>query len=196
MYLDGSTYDSIENDVYELIEDFGLTEYPLSMEQVCSKLQIGLKPYSSLSDDAKAIAMEFSEDIFHVGGDYARMNGFTFLYNDAKSAFRTQYNIAHEIAHIALDIVGETPYEEKEAEYFAGYLLAPDPLVHAHCPDLEIEGIQRKFGISREAAKVAKSHVETRRRCGKRWKHYEWAIVSMCTVEGVSRTLDDLQNSR
>lgn len=196
MYLDGQTYDSIENSVYELIEDFGLTKYPLSMEKVCSKLRIALKPYSSLSDDARAIAQKLSEDIFHVGGDYARMSGFTFLYNDAKSTFRTQYNIAHEIAHVALGVIGKTPYEEKKAEYFAGYFLAPDPLVHVHCPDLEIADIQHKFGISCDAARVAKSHVETRRRCGKPWKHYEWAIVDICTVEGVSRTLDDSQNSR
>ena len=196
MYLDGQTYDSIESDVYELIEDFGLTEYPLSMRQVCAKLQIDLRPYSDLSANAQTTAMEFSEDIFHIGGDYARMNRFRFLYNDLKPVSRIQYNIAHEIAHIALNIVGETPYEEKEAEYFAGYLLAPDPLVHVHCPNLDIADIQRKFDISHDAAEVVKNHVGARRRCGKPWKRYEWSIVNICTVKGVSRTLDDFQNSR
>ena len=107
MYLPGQTYDSIEASVYELIEDFDLVHYPLSMRDVCNRLRISLRPYSSLSSEVRAAALDLSKDAFHIGGQYVQMRNIVILYNDDKSDYRIRYNIAHEIGHIVRNVVGD-----------------------------------------------------------------------------------------
>lgn len=192
MYLNSSTYESIEADVYELVDDFGLTEYPLSMVRVCERLQISLKPYSSLSPQTRHIAMEYSRDAFHTGGNYGRMANIAILYNDKQIPDRIRFSVAHEIGHIIRNLQGDGSSDEGEAEYYAGYFLAPDPLVYAHCPSLEVSNIRQTFHISEQAAKVARDHVVNRIRCRKPWRRYEYGIVEICSVKGVKKTLKEI----
>jgi Zn-dependent peptidase ImmA (M78 family) len=68
----------------------------------------------------------------------------------------------HELAHIWLDHVRVDVNDDRaeaEANFLASYLLAPDALVVAWVPDLEVAAIAREFGISDEAARLAHGRV-------------------------------------
>ena len=166
------------------------------MQNVCEKIGVKLKPYSELDECVRQLAMDASEDAFHPVSNYLHMNSIVIAYNDNKSNCRSRFNIAHELGHIVREHVEGSPWNEKEADYFGGYLLAPIPLVIAHCPELDISGIAEIFGLSFDCAKVVRDHCRNRIACGKPKFPYELGFIDMCSVKEV-RTLDALkQNNR
>lgn len=194
MYLSSTTYEDINEDVFDFVNDWGFYEYPVSMQHVCKKIGLKLKPYSELDEGMRQLAMDASEDAFHPVSNYLQMNNIVVAYNDSKSNCRIRFNIAHELGHIVREHIDESPWNEKEADYFGGYLLAPIPLVLAHCPELGISDIAEFFCLSFDCAKVVRDHCRNRIACGKPKLPYELGFIEMCSVKGV-KTLDVLKQS-
>lgn len=84
--------------------------------------------------------------------------------NDSAPTLRQCFTLVHEIAHVWLDHLRADAsltdeLAEGEANFLAGYLLAPDALVITWAPELTIWTIAEAFHISEDAAKVAHARV-------------------------------------
>lgn len=56
----------IETLIVEMLEDYNLARYPISIRQVAEALKIDLIPYSELPPDENQLAVSASEDAFSV----------------------------------------------------------------------------------------------------------------------------------
>lgn len=171
----------IENVVVELLEDYGITNYPISIQTLARKLGIELLPYSQIEESALRVARLASEDAFSTSS----VNYFftTIAFEDRGSYFyRTRFSGAHEIGHIVLEHKdGNNRIAEEEADYFAGYLLAPHPLILAannkhHVAD--------RFGVSGSCASFACDQAILRSREGQLWRPHEKWLLDNITWEG------------
>lgn len=128
-------YDFIEENANDMIEDLGEIVFPLNCFNVARKLGISLKEYSDYREEDKAFLLSISNDGFCV----KKINQFVIAYNDENPEVRIKFTIWHEIGHIQLGhldsfadnvlSVSTSNKLEKEADYFARYVLAPLPLI-------------------------------------------------------------------
>ncbi len=136
MYLpDRTRYDEIEREVYYVLEECEITDYPIDVFEIAKRLHINVIPYSSLSPKELMEAMEQSLDGYS-GYDMNPETGLHqdfIYYNDRVGYQRQRWTVLHEIGHIVLghhDM--DIPYNlaEAEANYFAKYCIAPYPLIN------------------------------------------------------------------
>ncbi len=167
----------IEIATVELLGEYGLSAYPVSIRTVLETLQVEMVPYSVLSDEEKQLALLASRDkAFNITSrDYLRAQvvvddtqGFNFN--------RSRFSGGHETGHIWLEHEEDTPNREAEADYFSGYLLAPHPLVIA-MGNPSVDEVSERFGISRDCASFAIDQANARRREGGPWRsHEKWLL--------------------
>lgn len=156
----------------ELLEDYGLKSYPMSVGRVAEALGIEVIQYSRLPKQAQESALTVSDDAFTVStSDYATAR---MAVNDMRGShhYRARFSGGHEIGHIYLGHGEDTPKREEEADYFSGYLLAPHPLIIARCGSFPVSDV---FGISAKCAHRAMHQAAARqeeggaRRCHEQW---------------------------
>lgn len=167
----------IELAVVELLEEYDLGTYPISLCKVMDTLQIALVPYSRLGEGEKKLAILASQDkAFNVTSrDYMRAQ---VVFDDSRGShfYRSRFSGGHETGHIWLEHEENTPNREGEADYFAGYLLAPHPLVIAMGKPSVTE-VSERFGISKDCAAFAIDQADARRREGRPWRsHEKWLL--------------------
>lgn len=164
----------IEEAVIELLDTYGFMEYPVSIAVVAETLGIELVPYSMLDSQHLALAKLASDDAFGISTrDYAIVK---MVVNDTEGSrvVRSRFSGAHEIGHIWLDHDENQSGKEAEADYFAGYLLAPHPLVMRCRNALEV---QERFGISAPCAEFAWDQAHDRVDEGPWWRPHElWLL--------------------
>lgn len=164
----------IEIAAVELLQDFGLTNFPVSIKQLAEALGINLVPCSSLSEDEKKLAFAASKDAFH-----ARTDDFMdvrIVFDDANGSYylRSRFSGGHEVGHVVLAHREDTPDREREADYFSGYLLAPHPLV-LNCP--VGYSVSEVFGVSEKCAQFACDQARARKSEGGPWlPHEQWLL--------------------
>lgn len=156
--LKGSEYEKIENTANDLLEDLGLTGFPLNPFLVVSLLKIKLIKYSELSEGLRKQALFNSDDGFCRKSN----NRYIIYYNDAKDSKRITFTIWHEIAHIQLehlekDCQKSTQLIETEANHFAIFLMAPLHIIY-NLKLSTVEEISSTFGISHECARYVFTH--------------------------------------
>ena len=177
MRLKDGTYEAIKKRVVDLLDEYGVTRYPLDVFALVRQMRIRLIPYSQLDGERRSAAFEYSDNAFRiVASDYSE--AFIF-YNDAMPLERARYSVAHELAHIVLEHGSRDGDDEteSEADFFAAYLLMPVPLVYALCsPDPEEVSVF--FGTSRQSASFAVERTKARLRCGMPPKEYELRLMS------------------
>ena len=122
-------YNRIEEELSNLIEDLGLTFFPMNCYEVASLLFIELRTYAEFLEEDRVFVVSKAEDGFTI-----RKNGkYIIYYNADKGLERRHFTIWHEIAHIYLGhLESDISYEkmEEEANHFATTALAPLPFVH------------------------------------------------------------------
>lgn len=141
----------------ELLEDYDLALYPLSVKEFADRLGIHLSPYHFLTEEARRLAPLASRDAFA-----AYDSSFTschVAYDGGAYRQRSRFSCFHEIGHIVLEHDPKDPMKEDEADYFAGYLLTPHPLVRACKTPQEVE---RRFGVSGNCAGFAWDQMQRR----------------------------------
>lgn len=164
----------IEIAAVELLQDFGLTNFPVSITQVAEALGIKLIPYSSLSEDERGLALAASGDAFHVRTDDFTSVRIAFDDTAGSHFLRSRFSGAHEVGHVLLAHREDTPDREREADYFAGYLLIPHPLV-LNSP--EGHSLSEVFGVSERCASLALDQAEARKAEGVPWlPHEQWLL--------------------
>ena len=145
----------IERAVVRLYEEYGVRSLPLDPFDLARNMKIDVVAYQNLTNDSSVLKTleQTSGDGFTLF-DPSRMR-YRILYNSdysAASMTRRRFTIAHEIGHIWLEH-SDSSRNELEADYFAGYLLAPHPLILRL--QLEAWQLQGLFEISYPAAQRA-----------------------------------------
>ncbi len=183
MYLKPSRYEELNREVADLIEAYDADMYPLDVFALAGRMGIVLMPYSSIPLAKRSAFMGISKDAFTIApGEYEVDTTFICYDQDANRG-RLRQSIAHEIAHIWLEHPSDEEPFETEAEYFAAYLLAPIPLI-IKLRLASVREVQKRFGISFEAARIALERAGNRCRCGKAGFGYEYRIISMHSRKG------------
>lgn len=158
MKLPGYRYGEIIEDCVNMFVKHDIRNIPIDCFEIAHKMNITLKAYSMLTDEAKLAALEQSGDGFAL----LRREGFApfmekrwyVFYNDEMPKGRIRFTIMHEIGHIVRDHIEKSDLAEAEANFFAKYSLAPPPLVHEISPDDYLD-IAAAFEISKESASYA-----------------------------------------
>lgn len=167
----------IEIAVVEMLEDYDLKPYPMSMGRVAEALGIEVVQYSKLSNEVRESAFKISDDAFAVSSaDYTitrmavnNMRGF--------NSYRARFSGGHEIGHIYLGHGEDTPQREEEADYFSGYLLAPHPLITVRRRNRSVSEV---FGISERCARQAMRQTVARNKEGGTWRpHEQWLLKNV-----------------
>ncbi len=170
----------IEAAAVELLEEYGLGVYPVSLGTVMDALLIDRVPYSSFNDGEKALAIKASSDkAFNVTSyDYMRAQ---VVFDDTHGAYynRSRFSGGHEIGHIWLEHEENTSNREDEANYFSGYFLAPHPLIIAMQNPRAFE-VSERFGVSEDCAAFAIDQANVRKREGGPWRpHEKWLLKNI-----------------
>ena len=177
MYLGGQTYQEIDKQVKELLEDYSINSYPIMILDLAEKIGIKCVPYSQASNRGFGNPEEISDDAF------TDLTSNTIFYNDKVEVNRLRFSIAHEIGHIWLEHRDSCPHNEAEANHFAAYLLAPTPLI-LKLGFTKPQEIADYFKISNHAAYCALQRAESRDRCGAVQGGYEYEIIHFCLGKG------------
>ena len=177
MYLDGETYRRIDNSVKELMEDYRIESYPIQLKELAKKMGITLVAYSYASKFGINQPDNLSDDAF------TKMDDNIVFYNDSASIERIRFSVAHEIGHIWLEHKRTSRRNEAEANHFAGYLLAPTPVIVEQGFEDAFD-IAEFFQISYEAACCALRRADSRKSCGAKREGYEYEIINLCHCEG------------
>jgi Zn-dependent peptidase ImmA (M78 family) len=176
--LTDKRYEELKQEVSNLLETYCVEYYPLSMLELALCMKIPVKSYSVLGPETKLLGKLQSADAFTIWIE----NEPQILFNEQNSKNRCRFSLAHELAHIWLEHTEDNEVNESEANFFAGYLLAPVPLINHYGIDDPYE-VSNIFRISFEASLNALSRAEKRRHSRKNNEIYEYEIVNMCKLE-------------
>ena len=182
MLLSPERYEELNLEVLALIQAYGISTYPVDVFALAGQMGIALRPYSSIPLSKRHAFLDVSKDAFTIAEGQYKADATYICYNSNVNRGRLRHSIAHEIGHIWLEHPNDDEPHESEAGYFAGYLLAPAPLILQHT-NLKISEIEELFEISHEAARIAAKRASNRINCGKPVCWYEQVLTQICTVE-------------
>ena len=172
--------EAIEIEVANMLRDYGIGSFPIDVFDLCGRLGIGLVRYSDLQPEIAGLARSESSEGFSVcNGSFGCPK---IVYNDARTTNRVRFTIAHEIGHLWLEHTEESPEREFQADYFAGYLLAPHPLLAQYGENHSSRETARMFGISSSCLEIALDQLEQRRMRDASRRPHEWWLAEYCTL--------------
>lgn len=147
MELSNYRYEEIKESVAKTLELGQIKKLPICPYTLANSLNISQIPYTSLSRNKMEACFELSEEGFTLDD--------TIYYNDLMYEKRTRFTIMHEIGHIMLDHNCESEITEKEANFFAKYILAPHMLILANDRTFDMDEfkIRKLFNVSDEISK-------------------------------------------
>ena len=169
-------YEEIKRSVIRMFLLCGVQKIPIDCFEICEKMNIVLRPYSTLNEKALEAAKTASMDGFCTLNE----GQWYIFYNDFHvNKRRLRFTLMHEIAHIVLDHSQSSELAEMEANFFAKYALAPPPLIHRIHPEDYID-IANRFDVSREFAGYAMSFYQKWREHGaQEYLDYELLLLSL-----------------
>ncbi len=144
----------IKKEVLDVYLKCNIKAFPIDCLSVLDSLGIKHIPYSSLSERKRSHLVAASNDSY-------RMQN-TIYYNDDTTKIipeRIKFNLMHELGHIRLDHKEISKSNEDEADEFAGWMLAPLPLIFFFDASRK-EDLIRIFAVSNECADVTLSRYE------------------------------------
>lgn len=178
-------YEEIRTIVVDLIEDWGISEYPFSVWSLLVKMGISTIPFSSLPEGARQELLDYQLDAITLYSQDFNPRRTTIFYNDIGcSRERIRFTVAHELGHLVLmhPDTGDEIYEQ-EANFFANYLLVPAPLISETSVN-DAESVSVDFEVSLSCAVSACDRAANRRFYGpSELFEYEQRIVDLCTLE-------------
>lgn len=159
--LTGPQYERLKSIAADLIEDYELA-YPLQPLEIADLLGIHVAVHPQglpaaawfcNTDDGYTEIVESAHGLKH-----------QIHINGTKPAIRQRFTTMHEIGHVLADHLRlqqgiDHDTAEGEANFLAGYLLAPDALVIEWIPDLNVLKIAETFHMSDEAARITHGRV-------------------------------------
>lgn len=181
MRLKNEQYEEIKRVVIDTFLGYEIKSVPISAFEMAVKMGIRVIPYSALNNEQKKASLKFSLDGYSMEN---KAHEWTIYYNDACESYgRINQTIMHEIGHYALGHIKEGEEEEAEAKFFAKYALAPPPLVHNICQDVNVESIMGIFDLSYQAAEYAYRYYNNWLRFGELdYTDYELCLLELFKV--------------
>lgn len=159
--LPSHRYEQLKALAADFIEDYGLV-YPVEPFEIADALGIQVIIHT---DGLPPVAERFSTSDGYTE-PVASRHGWKYRIhvNGATPPLRQRFTMVHELAHVWLDhLRADTSLTDElaegEANFLAGYLLAPDTLVIKWAPELAIWRIAKVFYISEDAAEIAHARV-------------------------------------
>ena len=149
-----SLYVYIEEKVVELFIKLNITKFPIKPTRIAKALNIKTKPYKKLDDKIKNYLL--SKEIYGVGLYDNKKGCYCIYYDGGPTNARSRFTLMHEIGHYVLGHKEESDLAEKMADYFAGYALAPMPIMSL-CNCFCIQTVIKTFNISKACAEVCYS---------------------------------------
>jgi len=149
--LTENDYEEIKKLIVSVFEDYDICSFPVNAKILAKKMGCLLIPYSYFESKDRELFVKFSEDGF---SRYDEINKrFIIWYNDYKPKHRQNFTFAHEIIHIIrehFDLI-KSPKQESEANFGAGYLLAP-AICYKFIDYKDINVVMDTFGVGLECA--------------------------------------------
>ncbi len=188
--LEHKRYEEIKADIIDLFEECDVHHYPLNVFDIAKKLHYNVIPYSALPELKRAQCRLLSQDgcsELDINPD-THMYEYNIYYNDSLSIVQSRiyFTILHEIGHIRLghlddDIDKADIIKESEANFYAGYIIAPPPLVGRFSCNSPRD-LCRRFKTSDEVAGYAYDRYLKWLTCGRYYKDYEIHLLELFGV--------------
>lgn len=116
-------YDKIKVKVLEVYKYCKVFSFPIDCFAILDRLHIKYHSYSSMSEKKKIQCLKISDEAFVLKNE--------IYYNDRNINGRVRFSLMHELGHILFRHgLNRTDEEEKEANFFAKYILAPPMVIH------------------------------------------------------------------
>ena len=178
-------FQNVRARVRQLFLELGIQDFPVSPETLFEKMDVPLLRFSQLISDGYSNAVK----TWRLKGIEALCwkKGFQYIvFYDDETLYpdRIPFTLAHEFAHIYLNHhcksdgqpiprmvkTAKLDFREKEADEFAGELLAPVAILYlSNATDSWI--VQRCYRVSSISAKVRVKKLEESTRNGKLYNH-------------------------
>ena len=157
LFMPSREYERIEALVVDLYEEVGVTEAPIDAFAIARKKNYLLKPFTQLKNVAIRRVYGLSADGFSLYDPEKQC--FVIFYDNLQCKERQRFTIMHEIGHILLGHKDESDLANLMANYFAGYALAPYPVMDMYRIEDCIQ-LAKFFGISRDCAQLCVKRYE------------------------------------
>jgi len=198
-FADYERIKGIVGDIYEENADL-LNSIPINVEKLAEKMGFIIKRTCNIikeNPDKLSTYFEINEEktIYGFSVFDEKYQRFVIYVDDLNAKGNKQrFSIAHEIGHIVLNHRENSFENEKEADYFAGYLLCPD------CVCIEdkifnkincgLKYLMSWFGISLDTAMICLKHIENRKNAKPVENSYE-DIICNCIQQAVLNKIRD-----
>lgn len=144
-------YQRIEALVVEMYRALGIRDVNFNVFNVAQQIGCRLIPFSNLQVFKREWLISEGYDAINY---FDTQRGIHVVYyDDSKSYVRQRFSIMHEVGHIILGHKQESQLARIQANYFAGYALAPNPLIHEYGIDNFVD-LSNTFNISEECAMI------------------------------------------
>lgn len=135
----------------QVFDECKIQSFPIDCTKILKHYGYRVFTYNELKEknsELYEMCLAYSEDAFREGSTKI------VAYNDEKPIGRIRFSLMHELGHHILNHNGNSNNNEKEANAFSSYILAPRMAIHyAKCKNAN--DVSRAFEISREAAENA-----------------------------------------
>lgn len=129
-------YEEIREIMSSLLCRHRITHFPISGFEIAKRQGIKIVPYSHYSEELRKLYMSASNDGFNVINHEGQA---IIYYNDGMPYERINFTILHELAHIILGHREHSVLAEKEANFAAGFLIAPPAALALFNPQSPLE---------------------------------------------------------
>ena len=152
--LEKELYKKADEYALQLRLDYGFYINKINIFDLCEKLNIKLKKYSSLRKKDKEYLKQKTNDGCSIIKMKNEIYNATIYYNDELVEERIRFTICHELGHIICDFEIPKELEEKIFDHFARELLAPKcSLINKEYNDVFV--VSKDYDISIRAASYA-----------------------------------------
>lgn len=170
-------YEEIEKKVVDLYIEQSITKIPIDPFEIINKRGYIKIPFSKIGDNKIFKTNREEKDAFSFYSPTDKT--FIIVYDDEKPLLRLRFTLMHEIGHIDLGHRGESDLAKKEADYYAGYALAPSPLISLFSREKK-DAIGRIFWVSPDCASICKQRYEKWLQYGGNYlKDYEEKLIDL-----------------
>ena len=146
-------YAEIEKKVVDLYIEQNIHTLPIDPFEIIKKRGYILVPFSTVKLDFLEDSIDKQNDAFSFYNP--KEKAYVIVFDDSKPYDRLRFTLMHEIGHIELGHKCESDLARRMADYYAGYALAPSPLIHEFANG-NINAIRHVFWISKYCAEVCR----------------------------------------
>ena len=170
-------YEEIERVVVDLYVKHSIHNIPIEPFKILEERGYVLIPFSKFNKEDCFEQVNDDNDAFSFYSP--KHKTYFIIYNDEKPLPRIRFTLMHELGHIILGHKGESDLARREADYFAGYALAPSPLISHYATEDEYL-ISAVFWVSKECAVVRSCCYMNWEEFGGRYlKDYEIVLLNL-----------------